>query len=530
MLIPMIQLLIQLCFPVNRDTSKICKSNQQKLNRNLILILLWVFSFVQMECTSRKSELLWEKNLPVIGSQSSLRATDLNQDGILDLVIGAGKNEFQYSTRGVLAINGANGELLWQQEAQDQIFGSATFYDVTGDGIKDVFIGGRSASLMAINGNNGELIWNYVYSFENDSIVKHARFNFYNSALVPDQNGDGLSDLLTINGGNSKAPANSSRDRYPGVLMLFDSKTGSIINADTMPDGKESYMTPVVFSQPGSDESNIIVGSGGETIDGNLYVIPLKNFMSSGLSTARVIGEDVGHGFIAPPVIAEVTGDNKYDIIAISHGSKAIAIDGVSYQTLWEKRIEDTESSNSFAVGQFTNDNVPDFFTFVSKGQWPDSKGSMQVVFNGKNGAIEFIDSIGCTGFSSPVIYDFNKDGIDDAIISINEFDCAKGFVEQISGTIENKLISIDFKKHEINTIDKAPKFKNIFTTPWIGDLDDDGYIDIIYCQYFSESSYLTSFLGMRTRRISSSIRLKNPVLWGAYMGSNGDGIFPLEK
>jgi len=495
-----------------------------------LLITIFLLFVIYNACSRRKSELKWEQNLPVIGSQSSFRATDLNQDGVLDLVIGAGKNEFQYSEQGVLAFNGSNGALLWQHETHDQVFGSATFNDVTGDGINDVFIGGRSANLKALNGKDGSLIWKYEYAYKDDPILRYARFNFYNSTLVPDQNGDGLPDLLTVNGGNSKAPANTDKDRYPGVLILFDSKTGDILAADTMPDGGESYMSPIAFKQPRSAEIHIVFGSGGETLDGNLYQTNLEDFVHGELQNAKILASEQGHGFIAPPVVADINKDGLYDIVAISHASKVFAIDGNTTKMLWSKKIENTESSNSFAVGQFTNDDIPDFFTFVSKGQWPDSKGSMQVVFNGKNGNIEFTDSIGCTGFSSPVIYDFNKDGIDDAIISINEFDCSRGFVEAISSTIENKLISIDFKKHEINVIDRAEKFKNIFSTPWIGDLDDDGYIDIVYSQYYSESSYLTSFLGMRIRRISSSIRMKKPVIWGAYMGSAGDGIYPIDN
>ena len=496
------------------------------ITRLSIIVLLFLLVFTR--CSKKKSELTWEINFPVIGSQSSIRATDLNQDGIQDLVIGAGKNDFQYAKQGVLALNGADGELLWQHETHDQVFGSATFYDVNSDGIKDVFIGGRSANLKALNGKDGSLLWKYEYVYESDSILKHARFNFYNSVMVPDQNKDGFDDLLIVNGGNVKAPFNSEKDRFPGVLMLFDSKNGNILAADTMPDGKETYMSPIAFQQPGHDEVVIIFGSGGETFSGHLYRTTLTDFMTMGLSKAIILAGEEGHGFIAPPVAADINNDGFYDIVAISHASTTFAIDGISNKVVWSKKIGGTESSNSFAVGQFTDDDIPDFFTFISKGEWPDNRGSIQIVFNGKDGTVEFMDSIGCTGFSSPVVYDFNKDGTDDAIISINEYDCSRGFGERISETIQNKLISIDFKRRDVNIIDETHKFKNIFTTPWIGDLDDDGYIDIVYAQYFSESTYLTAFLGMRVRRISTSIHTRKPVTWGAYMGSNGDGVYSI--
>ena len=508
-------------------------SNFEKISMKSIKAVIVGFSLIAVlfNCSNKKTELVWNKTHPVIGSQSSLRATDLNEDGILDLVIGAGKNERQFSEKGVLAFDGNTGDLLWQQETDDQVFGSATFYDITNDGVDDIFIGGRSPNFKALNGKTGEMIWKYNHElYRNDSILKHARFNFYNTILIPDQNNNGFQELLTVNGGNSKAPANSERERYPGVLMMIDAKSGEIIKAETMPDGKESYMSPICFAQPGSKDHTIIFGSGGETINGNLYKISLSDFMDSGLSKSIILASENGHGFIAPPVIADVNEDGYFDIVAISHGSTTFAIDGSNHNVLWKKKITGTESSNSFAVGQFTKDDVPDFFTFVSRGQWPDSRGSLQIVFNGKNGNIEYMDSIGCTGFSSAVIYDLNRDGLDEAILSVNEFDCSRGFVDQISNTIENKLIAINFKDQSITTIDQLKEFKNIFTTPWIGDIDKDGYLDIAYCQYYSQSSNLLAFLGMRIKRISSHIKVKNEIIWGAYMGSNGNGIYPLNN
>jgi len=481
-------------------------------------------------CSKEKSELVWSEDLSLTGSQSSPRAADLNKDGVLDIVMGAGKNEFQHSAQGILAFDGKTGNLLWQQESSDQVYGSATFYDITDDGVQDVFIGGRSPHFKALNGKTGEVIWEYKYQYQNDSILQYARFNFNNSVLVPDQTNDGLPDLLTVNGGNATAAPNSDKDRFPGVLMIFDIKTGNIIAADTMPDGKESYMSPLCFAQPGSQEFTLIFGTGGETIDGHLFMANLSDLMERKLANAKIIASEKGHGFIAPPVLADISRDGFFDIVAISHASSVFAIDGKDYTLLWHQMIKDTKCSNSFAVGYFTEDDVPDFFTFVSKGQWPNSTGSLQVMLDGKDGRIAYVDSIGCTGFSSPVVYDLNKDGRDEAIISVNEFDCAQGFTGNAPMDIENKLLAIDFQKRSFQIIDQMRGFKNIFSTPWIGDLDGDGYLDIIHCQYF-HNTVLTAFLGMRIKRIDTPIRIKNPPVWGAYMGSQGDGLFqPVQK
>jgi hypothetical protein len=496
--------------------------------RTLILTLL--FSGFFWSCShapeKKQSVLVWSKDLPLIGSLSSPRTADLNNDGTLDIVIGAGRNEFQKTDMGILAFDGKSGNILWKQSSVDQVFGSATFCDINSDKVKDILIGGRSPQLKAIDGRSGAVIWDYKHEqYANDSIMHYAHFNFNNGVLIPDQDNDGIEDLLTINGGNPLAKPYSEVDRFPGVLILFSSKTGKVIAADTMPDRKESYMTPLCFSQPGSKEIFILFGTGGETISGKLYLTTLSQLKAKKLSSAQVLATETGHGFIAPPTLADINKDGYIDIIAITHGSKAFAIDGKDHHIIWSKTFPGTECSNSFAPGYFTDDDIPDFFTFISKGAWPNSAGSVEVMLNGKNGNIEYMDSIGCTGFSSPVVYDLNDDGRDEAIISINNFDCSLGYASKSPTEMENKLIAIDFAKRSTNTIDESKGFKNIFSTPWIGDLDKDRYLDIIYCQYFHYAD-LTAFLGMRIRRIDMPVKIKKPVIWGAYLGSNGDGVF----
>ena len=90
---------------------------------------------------------------------------------------------------------------------------------------------------------------------------------------------------------------------------------------------------------------------------------------------------------------------------------------------------------------------------------------------------------------------------------------------------MENKLIVINFVNKSVSTIDQAKGFKNIFCTPWIGDLDNDGYLDLIYCQCFHRAE-LIAFLGLRIKRIDLPVKINKKVLWGGYMGSEGNGIF----
>ena len=469
----------------------------------------------------------WSESFFQIGTQSSIRTVDLNGDQVLDLVMGAGRDETVATDHGVLAINGVDGKMLWKQKGPAHVVGSASFQDINDDGTEDIFIGGRGSFFTALDGKTGAEIWKYQWDFENDPVMKYARFNFYNSVWIPDQNNDGKQELLTVNGGNWGAPAGSEDGRLPGVLMIFDSKTGSILAADTMPDAKESYMSPVAYQDSSNDQWKIVFGTGGETISGSLYVCNLSDLKNGQLTSATKLATEEQHGFIAPPVLTDLNEDGVLDIVAISHSSTILAFDGHSYQELWRQSFKGLESSNSPAVGHFINKKNKEILAVMDRGTWPKYSFANQVVLDGASGSVLYHDSLGCFVVSSPVAYDLDNDGLDEAILNINDYQCDLEMTDDLLDPpgISHQLVAIDFKDKTHQIIDQTRGFRNIFSTPWIGDLDNDGYLDIVY-NLFNHSHDLRRFLGMEVKRISTHIKTKKPVTWGAYMGSRGDGIY----
>ena len=118
-----------------------------------------------------------------------------------------------------------------------------------GDGVKDVFIGGRYAEFYAIDGSTGNQIWEF-FPYPPTAAVDSGWFNFYNPQFVPDQNADGVDDILVANGGNHSLPAwDTLRDA--GLLMVLDAMTGAVLAKDTMPDGEETYCAPTVIDYGG---------------------------------------------------------------------------------------------------------------------------------------------------------------------------------------------------------------------------------------------------------------------------------------
>lgn len=116
--------------------------------------------------------------------------------------------------------------------------------------------------------------------------------NFYTPLyLNEDYDQDGLSDLVTIHGGD---PARKPRTfffskhflwiifnysdekvRLEGEILLISSRTGQLLNVSIVPDQMESYYSPQLLRRSEKEEF-ILIGTGGETHGGGLYAFDFK--------------------------------------------------------------------------------------------------------------------------------------------------------------------------------------------------------------------------------------------------------------
>ncbi|MEZ4829714.1 MAG: hypothetical protein R3C61_26030 [Bacteroidia bacterium] len=474
----------------------------------------WALAFL---CPHLFSQSSWAKQLPTIGTFSSPRIADLNGDGTGDIILGAGREEFQACDSAIIALDGKTGRLLWKVSGRDQIFGSAALKDINGDGVMDAFIGGRSAELKAINGKNGLVIWEFMKTTSTQEPREAGWFNFYNPQFIPDQDGDEMEDILVSNGGDVLAEPFDPK-RPAGSLVLLSGKTGKLISKAPMPDGKEIYMSVVAFGANGN--LKVVFGTGGETLGGNLFVAPLESVRKGDLSDAVKLASSPDKGFIGPPACADINGDGQPDIIANAVDGRMFAFDGVDFHLLWEALMPDTEVYSSLAIGKFTADNIPDFFVSVAQGEWPKLEWNRQFLIDGSNGKIVFTDSLGFYQTSTGVVADLTGDGRDEVLMSVNY----QIVDELFQKTFQNMLVVIDFSQNEVIQIENTFDGNNISSTPWIGDLDGNGYIDIIYC-HATNTRHTYTFDGMQVNRLDTAVPIYAPVKWGAYMGSNYNGV-----
>lgn len=484
-------------------------------------IVLTAISYFQPTAVAAQTSKGWEVEFHNIGTHSSPRAADLNNDGIKDLIIGCSKKEFQQNDTAVMAVDGATGKILWKVAARDQMYGSAALLDINQDSIPDVVIGGRAAELQAINGKDGKVIWAFFPKGNSMEPRKKGWFNFYNPQIIPDQNQDGVEDILVSNGGDILvAPYDPKRPT--GNLLVIDGRNGKLLAMAKGPDRKETYMSVVIAKLSKDDKDyTIVFGTGGETIGGHLYRTTLKDVMKQDLSGAKMLASSKNKGFIAPPVLCDLNLDGYLDIVANAVEGNTIALDGKNNNILWKNGIKNAEAYGSLAVGHFNHDSIPDLFTTFTEGMWPNLQNSKQIMYDGRTGKISFLDSLGVLQTSSPVIADFNNDGYDDGLVCINFIVMQK----EIFKTYYNMLVIYDFHKESTYQLTVETPGINLSSTPWIGDLDKNGKLDIVYC-YLTDARSETSMNGFKMVRLSLDTGVKKAIKWGAYMGSGYDGRF----
>lgn len=461
--------------------------------------------------------LVWSTLTDSMTNFSSPHLIDLNNDGILDIVMGGG-SDGERRTNSMSAFDGVTGQRLWGIYGWNQIFGSANFMDITNDGTPDAFIGGRRGQLNAINGATGNFVWQFFPEGDTTNSQNYGIYNFYNPQIIPDQNDNGTPDILVANGGNHDIPSFDTLSRPIGNLMIIEGSTGELIVQAQVPDGREIYHSVVVHDFGNGLE--VIYGTGGETKSGYLYRVPLATVLSGDLSTSTSIAFGT-KGFIAPVTLADVTLDGVDDIIASAFDARTYVIDGATNQLLWQHKLPGTETSAAPTLGRFTPDYSPDVFITVGVGLAPSYTKFIQLAYNGLTGEIIFQDTLGIFQYSTGLAVDLNGDFRDEIITGVNIAD---------AGVFKCNLLAIDIAHQTQWSLNGGGQpGTNLASTPWVGDIDDDGILDLVYTHNRNANTFQeppATQTGFYTERWNLHRPVPNQIGFGAYMGNNYDGKY----
>ena len=214
--------------------------------------------------TSRSVD--WTRDVFPAATELSLQLFDMNRDGIQDVLTATVSDP---CTCSLLALDGLTGITVWQKKVNFDVFSLRCILDANQDGVTDCIATGRFGGFISLSGVDGSIIW-FV-----DSAITFPKYNFFFPLLVDDLDEDGVPDLINTHGGDPTYSP-SEENRSPGSLVVVSGRTGGkLMDPVLMPDGGETYCSPVLFKM--GDIDVVLFGSGGETLSGSLWGITLES-------------------------------------------------------------------------------------------------------------------------------------------------------------------------------------------------------------------------------------------------------------
>ena len=311
--------------------------------------------------------------------------------------------------------------------------------------------------------------------------------------------------------------------------MIISGATGEILAVVDTPDGRETYMSPLLYQPHPLMETEVLFGTGGETWDGGLWTTSIDAIMTGDITDAlRIVHptSGVAKGVMAPPAIADITLDGIQDLVVSTFDGRLIALDGRNYSEIWVIDVKehasgggimDAESWSSPAIGYFTDDDVPDVFTHYVIGAFPMYTGSTSVLVDGATGQVLWIEDTEHTSFTSPLAVDLDGDSRDEILMIRGAGELFSGneaYIFHNQATILNSC--------NLETTELYNRSEMSIGTPTIADLDQDGDLELIAT---TTTGYSSTTASWTVTRMDLNASAPDHLSWAAYLGTNYDGV-----
>jgi hypothetical protein len=400
----------------------------------------------------------WARALPGAGFEGSATHCDLDNDGALEAVVPIAVVDHPESSY-MVAMSGDSGNMLWQSAMGDASFGYPLCVDVNDDGVFDVLAGGRTRDMMALSGVDGTPIWRFTT--QNPDIIEG---NTY-SAVAETEHPETI--FFTSGGGGGN-------QRLEGRLFAVD-MSGNLLANWSEPQNREIYTTPALY-RSNEDVLYLAVGSGGETLPGEMFILTYnENNPSFTVKTQFSSTCDIA-GWIASPVFADLTGDGTPEVLAADYCGAVTAF-SLNDGTQWTQTSDQLYATSNPVVTDLNGDGTLDVIALFSGLNWslPDTYSNevtQVLAINGANGEVLWTNNFNTLAPATPVAADYNGDQIDDIFVlgfSGLFNDSAFGELTILSGVDGGVLI--------------ANPMSASSGTPALGDLNNNGSLDLLYTE-----------------------------------------------